>query len=377
MCLADWGAEVIKVEPPKFDPGRSKDPNDTNEASFNAYNRGKKGIIINSKDPDGDALMHKLIASADVFLTSYRTDALVRMGLDWESLHAKYPKLVWAQVNGFGDEGPDAAAPGFDTVAYWARSGATADFVQEGAPIIIPPVAFGDVNSGAVLAGGIAAALYGRDRTGVGEKVMVSLYGNALYNMTYPIYDVQTGGHYPKRRTDVAIPMMNSFLCKDGRWIYMAVLEYDRYYPTIMRLIGREDLLTDESFNTAAAGTAHKAQLTAILDEGFLKHTQAEWDQILTEADIAHSTIRTISEALTDAQALDNKYIFERTLRDGKTKMKYVASPVKFGNVEIPDVCLAPRRGEDTVELMRGLGYSDESIREMAERGVVKAIFKD
>lgn len=251
-----------------------------------------------------------------------------------------------------------------------------ADFVQEGQPIIIPPVAFGDVNSGAVLAGGIAAALYGRTKTGEGEKVMVSLYGQALYNMTYPVYDVQNGGTYPKSRTSAAIAMMNSFKCKDDKWIYMAILEYERYYPTVMKLIGREDLLEDPRFCTSAAGKQNQVELTAILDKGFLKYTRDEWDELLTKADIAHSTVRTIEESLTDPQALENNYIIERTVRGGG-KLKISQTPVKFGTIEDDGFSLAPRRGEDTVEIMRSLHYTDEQIHEMAEEGIVQAIFKD
>ena len=228
-CLAEWGADVIKVEPPKGDPCRTKIPGDQRDVQFENVNNCKKGIVIDSKTEQGYQLLLDLIGTADVFITSYRTNALKKLGLDYETLHTKFPKLIWAQVNGFGDEGPDADAPGFDTVAYWARSGLMNDFVEPGAPIVIPPVAFGDLSAGVTLAGGIAAALYSRNQTGQGEKVMVSLYGQAIFSLGYALAQTQMGLQLPTSRKTPSFPMMNAFQCKDGKWSYMAIIEHERY----------------------------------------------------------------------------------------------------------------------------------------------------
>lgn len=377
-CLYEWGAEVIKVEPPTGDPGRSHDPKAFNkDVGFDNQNYGKKGIVINMKDPEGAKLMLELISTADVFLTSYRPNALKKLGLDYESLHARFPKLIWAEVNGFGDEGPDADAPGFDTVAYWARSGLMNDFVEAGHPIVIPPVGFGDLNAGATLAGGIAAALYGREKTGKGEKVMISLYGQAIYNLGWIVADVQKGSKYPKTRTRPTFPLMNGFKCKDGKWIFMAIIEHGRYYESVMKLIGREDLINEEKYKDFFNAIRNCPEFTAILDEGFAKYTQAEWAQMLTEADIAYSTVRQTEEILSDPQALENNYIQEYEFRDGSKSM-VATGPLKFGTVEAEPLAPAPRRGgEDTVELMKSLNYSEEQIRDMAEKKIVQAIWKD
>ena len=377
-CLSEWGAEVIKIEPPTGDPGRTVIPGDTQDSDFENYNNTKKGIVINMKNPEGVVVLKKLLATADVFLTSYRTNALKKLGLDYESLSKEFPKPVWAQVNGFGDEGPDADAPGFDTVAYWARSGLMNDFVETGTPIIIPPVGFGDANAGVTLAGGIAAALYEREKTGHGDKVMLSLYGQAIYNLGHTIVDIQQhDGVYPKSRTWPAVPLMNSFKCKDGKWIYMAVLEHDRYYASVMKLIDREDLVDDRRFKSIFGAAINCPAFTAILDEGFMKYTQEEWIAKLTEADIAFSPVCQTADIVNDPQAIENNFVRDYTYRDG-TSGKIAMGPIQFGNIELDEFTNAPRRGgEDTVEIMEGLGYTKEQIKELVELKAVKAIWKD
>ncbi len=371
--LAEWGAEVIKIEPPGGEPNHDR-RNPDKDIAFEAYNYGKKDIVINSKDPKGYQLMMDLIATADVFMTSYRTVALKKLGLDYETLSAKYPRLVWGSINGFGDEGPDAEAPGFDTVAYWAKSGLMNDFVSKGAPIVIPPVAFGDMSAGATLAGGIAAALFSREKTGRGDKVMVSLYGLAVYGLTSPLSAVQRQSNvFPGDRTQPAIALMNSYKCKDGKWVYMAVLEYERYFPVLMKLIGREDLINDPILSNRVSAYDHRPELTAVMDEGFSKYTQDEWCEMLTKADIAFSTVRQVADIPGDPQALANNYIAEYTYRDGSKEM-YTTSPVKFGSIDLDALPPAPRTGEDTVAILRDLGYSEEQVGQMIASGVVQAV---
>jgi len=370
--LADWGADVIKVEPPRGDPSHNSFHVDPRDSAFTIYNLNKKGIVIDGKKEAGASILLELIAEADVFVTSYRTNALVKMGLDYDTLHAKFPRLVWAQVNGFGDEGPDAAAPGFDTVAFWARSGAMNDFVEPEHPVINAPVGFGDFTAGATLAGGVAAALYGRDRTGVGEKVMISLFGQAIYGLGYLLLDTQMDAVYPKSRKKPAVTLMNSFQCKDGKWIFIAILEHERYYGPLMKLIGRDDLVNDERYCSHAAGLENATELIDILDEGFLKYTQAEWTAMLDRADIAYSTIRQTADLIHDPQALANNYIQKVKFHDG-SEVYYARSPVQFGSVEPDPVRLAPRFGEDTVEILKDIRYTDEQIGEMIRDGVVTA----
>ncbi|MEG1584901.1 MAG: CoA transferase, partial [Anaerovorax sp.] len=196
-------------------------------------------LTLNMKSEKGIEIMDKLLGDADVFVTSYRTDALARLGLDYETVSKKHPNVVWAQINGFGDLGPDAARPGFDTVAFWARSGALGDFIEKGSETIMnAPVAFGDVTASCSLSAGICAALYNRSKTGKGEKVMVSLFGQAIYCLNNTLVTIQDGDRYPKTRKLPIAPLMNSFKCQDGKWIMLCAIEYDRYYASVFKMIG-------------------------------------------------------------------------------------------------------------------------------------------
>lgn len=369
--LADWGADVIKVEPVKgeqarYSPGKAYNP------TFEAYNSNKKGFAVDMKRPEGRMVLERLLETADVFLTSYRTDALRRLGLDYETLSARYPNLVWAQINGFGDKGPDAAKPGFDTVAFWARTGAMSDFVEAGDNVMNVPIAFGDVTTACSLAAGICAALYRRTLTGLGEKVQASLYGQAIFCLNNTIITQQDGDRYPKTRKRPIAPLMNSFPCKDGKWIVITAIEYERYYQDIFRIIGREDLIAQGKYSDYMSAFMHLSELTDILDEGFRQFTQDEIVALLTEADIAHERVNKVEDIIHDPQALENNYITKYTARDGKEYYQ-ATSPVQFGEAGAPYHGPAPLVGEHTRELLTELGFTSEEIGALSESGVVKA----
>lgn len=369
--LADWGAEVIKVEPitgeqARYSPGRKYNP------TFEAYNSNKKGIALDMKTQEGKEIMSRLLSTADVFLTSYRTDALYRLKLDYPSLSADYPQLIWAQINGFGDKGPDAAKPGFDTVAFWARSGAMSDFVEAGDGVMNAPIAFGDVTTACSLSAGICAALYRRTITGVGEKVQASLYGQAIFCLNNTIITTQDGDRYPKTRKRPIAPLMNSFCCKDKKWIVITAIEYERFYEDIFKIIGREDLVVTGNYSSYISAYQNLEEVTDILDEGFGKMTQDEAVEKLTKADIAHERVNCVADIISDPQAIENHYITEYTARDGRVYLQ-ATSPVQFGEGHIPEHNLAPLVGEHTKEVLASLGYHEEQIEEFQASGIVKA----
>ncbi|MCI1722875.1 MAG: CoA transferase [Lachnospiraceae bacterium] len=373
MNLADWGAEVIKIEPTFGDPGHRRDADgkiEVRDEYFNVYNRGKKGIAINTKDPRGMAMLHNLLEQADVFLTSYRPGALKKMKLDWETLHAKYPKMVYAAVTGFGDEGPEADSPGFDTVAFWARSGLMQDIVNKGNDVLIPPVAFGDLACGAALAGAVGTALFNRERTGKAEKVSLSLYGLALYSLSYLVFDVQTGGSYPLSRLEPALPMMASFKCRDGKWFYMANVDHEKHYGDLMRLLGREDLAEDVRYKSRTAAQKNKEDFVKMLDAEFAKHDRDEALEILKKADIAFSTINHVEDNLKDPQAKANDYLLMMHMRDG-TDAYVPSTPLRFGGSDMDEAGMGPLLGQDTGEVFRGIGYTDKELSRLAEEKVI------
>jgi crotonobetainyl-CoA:carnitine CoA-transferase CaiB-like acyl-CoA transferase len=376
-ALADWGADVIKVEPSFGDPGRNTGAGMTCPAENNAnpffttYNANKRGLSINLKSEEGLKIMDRLLADANVLVTSYRTEALKRLGLDYESLSGKHPHLIWAQVNGFGDFGPAKDKPGFDTVAYWARSGAMMDIPEKDSGPINPPIAFGDSITGFSLAGGICAALYYQLKTGKGQKVMISLFGQAIWSLSAEIASTQFADEYPKSRKNAISPVINSYKCKDGKWIFLSILEHERYCNILWeKVFNRSDLVDDPRYATTLEAKKNAPELIKILDREFAKHTQQEMVEKLTAADIAHEKIQHVKDVLSDKQALENNYLVEWTNRDG-SKNLYAMTPVKFGNIEVNRICDAPLIGQNSEEILKEIGYRDDQIEEYVNRGIV------
>lgn len=374
--LADWGAEVIHIEAPNGDPARRG--NLYSEAfDFEFYNINKKGIVMNLKEPKGMEALHRLLDSADVFVTNYRAKALEKLGIDYESIHKQFPHIVWAQITGFGEEGPEADAPGYDTVAYWARTGQITDFVEPGESVLNPPIGYGDSMTGALLVSGVCAALFNRTRTGVGEKVTTSLYSAGTYAMYYQIGSSYEGAKYPvSRKEPFAIPLKNGFKCADGEWVYVSVLDHERYYPSLCRMINREDLIDDERFNTLAAAQKNCRALTDILDDEFIRKDHNEWLKLLAEYDLASSPIPHSCDIYKDPQAQANHLVEEYKTRKGLTFM-LPNTPIRFGDNLPTENRNAPRfGGEDTIEILKSVGYSDEEIAALEEAKAVAVLRK-
>lgn len=379
MNLADWGAEVVKIEPVGGEPGHRRHEDGTimlRDEYFNVYNRKKKGAVINTKDPRGKDLLYRLLEDADVFLTSYRPGALKKMGLDWETLHEKFPKLIYGAITGFGDVGPDKDNPGFDTVAYWAKSGLQQDVINKGDSVLVPPVAFGDLTSGLVLAGAIGTALYNREKTGNGERVSLSLYGLGLYSLSYLVFDVQTGGSYPISRKTPSLPMMDSFKAGDGKWFYMANVDHEKHYGDLMHQLGRDDLVDDERFKSRTAAQKNVEEFIAILDQEFAKYDREQCLQFLRNSDIAYSLINHVADNLNDPQALANDYLKPMHMRDGITPV-VPSTPVRYGSSNMEDVGMGPLLGEHTVELFKERGYSEEQLKALEADGVIQAKWQE
>ena len=382
--LADWGADVIKVEPSFGDPGRGtgatmscptvKDCN----PFYTAYNANKRGLSLNLKSDEGKAVLYKLLESADVFVSSYRTGALRRLGLDYDSLSKKFPHLIWAQINGFGDFGPAKDNAGFDTVAFWARSGAMIDITEKDTSPVNPLIGFGDATTSCSLSGGICAAIYQKAKTGKGCKVMVSLFAQAIWSESAGMVSTQYGDEYPKTRLNPGSPVMDTFKSADDKWFYMSILEPDRYNDALMKELGRNDLVGDPRYCTAAAAKAHSSELVEILSAEFAKHTMDEIAAMFARADIAYDRVQHIKEVLDDPQALENMYIIPVENRDG-TVTKQPMTPIRFATTEparIEDIAptmerQAPLVGEHSAEILKEHGYTDEDIQKLVDSKVV------
>jgi len=384
--LADWGADVIKVEPSFGDPGRTTGKpmcmacEEDNNVLYNIYNGNKRGLSLNLKAEDGKAILEKILETADVFVTSYRTGALKRLGLDYEALHARHPHIVWGQINGFGDFGPIKDNPGFDTVAFWARSGAMMDLIEKGSSPVNPLIGFGDATTSCSLAAGICGALYNKAKTGEGCKVMVSLFGQAIWSGSAGVASTQYGDFYPKSRLAPGTPVMNTYKSSDDIWFYVSILEPDRYNPILLKGLGRDDLLDDPAYATSAC-KENGVAMTKILSDEFVKYDYAYIDKMLTEEDIAHEKVQGFKDIATDPQAVANMYVAPVKEWDG-TETMLAMTPVRFTQVEpksVEDIAptverTAPKVGMHSVEILKEYGYTDEQIDAYIASGAVTAM---
>jgi crotonobetainyl-CoA:carnitine CoA-transferase CaiB-like acyl-CoA transferase len=289
--------------------------------------------------------------------------------MDYETLSQKYPSLIHAQMTGYGEVGPMADDPGFDNTAFWALSGMMVAGMEKDTVPIIPPSTVGDNGTACTMAAGICAALYKQKSTGQGSKIVLSLYGQAVWNMAEPLLSVQGGNKYPKSRLEMT-PMNNSYQCSDGKWIFICCYEYDRYFHRFMKIINREELVQDETINSFKKANENSRRVVSIFSEGFSKFTQDELDAILTKEDIPHAKLVNVEEVLESRQAWDNEFLQEYTLPSGR-KLVETVSPVKFGGPGKPPRKHAPYLGEQTSELLKEVGYTGEQIQSFLEKGIV------
>ena len=376
--LADWGAEVVHVEPIEGDPyrglitqGIGAERGGVN-LSLALANRGKRSVALDIRHDEGNAVLHKLIESADVFLTSVRPGALQRAGLGAEELTSRYPGLVYARGHGYGARGPDADQAGYDATAFWARGGM--------AHMLTPPEreypigqrgAMGDRNGALALAFGIAAALLKRTRTGAGSVVDVSLLSTAMWTLSSDLL-AALGGDEPKAssgRGPLVNPLVGSYRTKDGRHISLVFLQPDRYWPDFCRVIGRPELADDARFADMASRRENAEACVAELDREFATRTFEEWKTVLARLDAPWAPVQSVAELLDDPQVVANGYIGDVVV-DGATAYRLPAVPVQLDG-RPPPLRRAPEHGEDTEALLLEAGYGWEQITALKESGVI------
>src|SRR6516165_7158922 len=376
--LADWGAEVVHVEPTEGDPyrGLASQGIGTERSGVNLSlalaNRGKRSLALDIRHERGLSVLHRLLESADVFLTNLRPRALQRAGLASDELARRYPALVYARGHGYGVKGPDADNAGYDATAFWARGGM--------AHILTPPErdypigqrgALGDRNGALALAFGVAAALLKRSRTGEGSVVDVSLLATAMWTLSSDLLSA-LGGDEPKPsggRGPLVNPLVGVYQTKDGRHIQLVFLQPDRYWPDFCQVIGRPDLVDDARFSDHVARREHGAECVAELDREFAKRSFEEWKLILATLDAPWAPVQSVVELLHDPQVEANGYIGDVVI-DGDPAYRLPAVPVQFDG-RPPPLRRAPEHGEDTESLLLEVGYDWEQIAGLKDAGVV------
>ena len=376
--LADWGADVIRIERLEGDPyrglatqGIGTDRDGVN-LSMALANRGKRSIALNLRHPTGLAVLHELLDTADVFLTSLRPGALSRLGLDADTLRDRYPALIYARGHGFGVRGPDANQPGYDSSAFWARGGV--------GHILTPPErdypisqrgAMGDRNGAMALAFGISAALLKRGRTGAGSVVDVSLLATAMWMLSSDLLAALNGGQAGpvSGRGPQVNPLTGNYRTKDARHIQLMFLQGDRYWPDFCRVVGRDDLIDDPRFIDLAARRANGAACVAELDAIFAARSFAEWKALLAGLDAPWAPVQSVDEVIDDPQITANGYVGEVSLEGGQS-YRLPTVPIQLDE-QAPPLRRAPEHGEHTELLLQELGYDWDRISELMEQGVI------
>jgi crotonobetainyl-CoA:carnitine CoA-transferase CaiB-like acyl-CoA transferase len=357
--LGEWGADVIKIEPPGGDPqrrvfGAIGVADQPAVPPFELDNRTKRSVVLDLATDEGKADLERLLGTADVLVTNYRTEALARLGLGADEVMARHPALVYAHITGYGRTGPESQRPGYDIGAFWARSGLAHSIVPPGE--YPPPIrsAVGDHTTGVTLAAGILAALLERQRTGTGRLVSTSLLRAGIYVLGWDIGIMLRLGRLAstKPRLERKEPLLSCYRAGDGKLFWLIGLEGDRHWPGLLRAIERPELADDERFRTNRDRAQNARALIELLDEVFSSRPRAEWAAIFDVHDVWWAPVNSIAEVIEDPQAIAAGAFVDMVPREGEAPYKAVASPVDFGGWT-PPLRQVPTVGEHTAEVLR------------------------
>jgi crotonobetainyl-CoA:carnitine CoA-transferase CaiB-like acyl-CoA transferase len=371
--LSDFGADVIKIEPPGAgDPWRAFTPipGTTTDACWQLTSRNKRSLAIDLKQADGLAVLYRLLAAADVFITNFPLPVRERLKIAASHALPLNPRLIYASLSAYGEAGEEAARTGFDSTAYWARTGlmdmvrATADTEPSRS---VPGM--GDHPSATALYAAIVTALYRRERTGEGGIAQSSLLQNGLWANACFVQTRLMGEHVAHRapRARAANPLANHYRCRDGRWFIMALFNEERQLPDFLAAIGCAQLAEDPRFATRAARQQHAGALVALLDQVFAQRALAEWRTILGAAGVTFGAVTSVDEASADVQSQQIGALV--AFADGKGLT--VSSPFHLHG----ETKVAPRRapavGQHTDEVLQESGYAAGEIAALRALGVL------
>lgn len=375
--LADWGAEVIKVEPlggcpmRKFYASAMTDDYPDNPLSA-LDNRGKRALAVNTGTEEGRDIVRKLVENADVFLTNVRPKQLAKQGLDYDTLSALNPKLVYASVTGFGLEGDEADKPGFDTAAFNAKSGFGWMMTPKGTSPAPLRTAAGDHITGIATSSGILAALLKAQRTGQGDLVESSLVRSAAYTIGS---DYSTWLRYgriarSRPRNDAIVAINNYYMTKDEHWLFLNGRPGEPDWPDVAHAIGRDDLINDERFDSLRNRRRNGKELIAYIDEAFAQKTLAEWKPILDDANLIWSPVQSFEQAYEDPQMNAAGVFVDMPKADG-TSYKNVASPIRFRNADSDPKGPLPEIGEHSLEVLSEYGFDDDACQDLLDKKII------
>jgi formyl-CoA transferase len=377
--LSDFGADVIKVEPPGIgDTYRyfsNMPPNPVVPGvnyTWQLTNRNKRSLALNLKSPGARPVMERLVKWADVLVTNFPPPTRAKLGLDYEPLAALNPRLIYADITGFGETGPEAGEPGFDATAYWARSGLMDMTRQRGAPPSINVSGSGDHATAMSLYAGIMTALYRREKTGQGARVSASLIAEGAWAAGCWIQAVLAGGKMPQQ-TDRLNPLnalASVYRTADDRWLILAFVNEDKQFPLFIKAMGHPEAASDPRFQDSKSRHAHAAEIVALLDKAFARRPLAEWRELFNAAGLTYGVVQTLEEIAHDPQLVANQVLVP--VDDGRAQpLLTIDSPVRLDQEQKVRPRPAPALGEHTEAVLQELGFDLAAIDGLRAGGTI------
>ncbi|MEU9208408.1 CoA transferase [Streptomyces sp. NPDC048415] len=377
--LGDFGADVVKVEPPHLgDAYRSLSripPNPQVEGvnyPWQLDNRNKRSIALNLKSPGARPVLESLVRWADVLVTNFPPHTREKLGLDYDALAPLNPRLIYADVTGFGEEGPDAHLPGFDVTAYWARSGLMDLTRQRDVPPAMTAFGSGDHSTAITLFAGIMTALYRREKTGQGARVTASLLAEGAWAASMWLQAVLVGAKPPRPidRSDPPNALGNTYRTADDRWIVLVFVNEDKQVPLFLKAIGHPEAAENPRYADTPSRRAHAAEIVALLDKTFATRSLAEWRELLDAAGLTYGVVQTLDECAQDPQLHANRVFVP--IDDGSDDPHLtIDSPVRLDQEQKVRPGPAPDLGEHTESVLRDLGFDAAGIEELRKADAV------
>jgi crotonobetainyl-CoA:carnitine CoA-transferase CaiB-like acyl-CoA transferase len=363
MMMADLGAEVIKVEPPKT----GDYIRETNPVAYQTLNRNKKSLTLNLKQAKGREVFYRLAEGADVILEGFRPGVTARLGIDYEKIRPVNPKIIYCSISGYGQTGPYRDRVGHD-INYLGVAGVMSLSGEPGGePVINNGVAVVDLCSSMFAFGGILVSLMQRAQTGVGQYIDVSMTDCILSWMTSEASRYLIGGWVPqrgeRRRGEYGV-----FPTQDGKFITLGVYE-DKFWTALCNSLGLEDALKDPRFSTIHERLKNREAIALLLKDAFRSRTQEEWIKLLSPLDVPCGPLHTLDQVFSDPQVQARNMLAEVMTPSGK--LRYVGFPLKFSGMTAEIRHPAPKLGEQNQDILRSLNYSEEAISDLRREGVI------
>ncbi|MDD5289283.1 MAG: CoA transferase [Dehalococcoidales bacterium] len=380
--MADWGAEVIKIEPltgdtlrgARTDVGTANQPKPGEteiDWGMQLFNRNKKSLALDLKQEAGREIVYKLLKKYDIFMTNYKLSSVKKLKMDYDTLKKYNPALIYGILNAFGTSGPDKDLRGYDYTAVWARSGLQYLIGEPGFP---PPAQRGglmDRMVGAHILAGVLAALFHREKTGKGQEIEFSLYHTGVWAIAGDIQNALKGlPVIPNDRLHPGNPLSNNYFSKDGHWFRLSMLQADQYWASLLQAIEMPELLNNPKFCNMDVRMQNSAELVRLLDSVFSSREMTHWESRFRDNECTYGKVQTPAEVINDPQAIANGFFADLQI-PGDGKVKVVNPPIKFKQNPAKLGTPAPELGQNTEEILLDIGYHWDDIANLKEQKII------